>query len=148
MIEQPKRGLSMDQAPALARYFSSLPDPRMERTRLHSLHDMLVVAICGIICGADDWVSIEEFGEAKLPWFRTFLDLPNGIPSHDTFGRVFAALNAQAFARCFAEWVASVAELTKGEVVAIDGKTLRRSFDRASGKTAIHMVSAWAAENR
>jgi DDE_Tnp_1-associated len=104
----------MDQ-PTVAKYFSSLEDPRMERTRQHSLHDILVIAICGIICGADDWVSIEEFGEAKLSWFKTFLELPNGIPSHDTFGRVFAALDPQTFRRCFTEWVASIADLTKGE---------------------------------
>lgn len=140
-------GQQMADTPKLSKYFSSLPDPRVERTRRHSLNEMLIIAICAIICGADDWVSIEEFGEAKLTWFKTFLDLPNGIPSHDTFGRVFSSLDPDTFARCFAEWVAAIAEVSQGQVVAIDGKTLRRSFDRASGKTAIHMVSAWSGMN-
>jgi predicted transposase YbfD/YdcC len=109
---------------------------------------MLVVAICGVICGADNWVAIEAFGNAKVDWFRRFLALPNGIPSHDTFGRTFAALNPEAFAACFVSWIAAVAEKTHGEVVAIDGKTLRRSFDRASSRAAIHMVSAWATKSR
>lgn len=109
--------------------------------------DLLVISICGFICGIDNWVELEEFGEIREDWFRTFLELPNGIPSHDTFGRFFAAMNPEAFSRCFTRWMSSVAEVTDGEVVAIDGKTLRRSFDRASSKAAIHMVSAWAAGN-
>ncbi len=133
---------------SIGEHFAALPDPRVDRTKRHSLHDVLVIAICGVICGADDWVSIEQFGNDKKEWFRSFLSLPNGIPSHDTFGRIFAALNPKAFAECFTSWVSSLAELTDGEVVAIDGKTLRRSFDRASGKAAIHMVSAWATKNR
>lgn len=132
---------------SIVEHFSILVDPRIDRTKRHSLHDILVIAICGMICGADDWVSIQEFGEAREDWFRTFLDLPNGIPSHDTFGRVFAALDPEAFSRCFAAWMRDVAELTDGEVVAIDGKTLRRSFDRASARSPIHIVSAWAAGN-
>lgn len=135
-------------AVSVADHFATLEDPRVERTRLHSLHDMIVIAICAIVCSCDDWGSIEEFGDAKLDWFKKFLKLPNGIPSHDTFGRVFAAIDPEAFATCFAGWIASVADVTEGEVVAIDGKTLRRSFDRASSKAAIHMVSAWAASNR
>ena len=133
---------------SITEHFASLPDPRVDRTKRHDLTELLVVAICGVICGADDWVSIQQFGEDKLEWFRTFLKLPNGVPSHDTFGRVFAALDPTAFGECFASWVASLAETTEGEVVAIDGKTLRRSFDRASSKAAIHMVSAWASANR
>ena len=93
-------------------------------------------------------MELEEFGIAKEEWFRTFLELPNGIPSHDTFGRFFAALNPDAFSQCFMSWIASVAEVTKGKVVAIDGKTIRRSFDRASSKSAVHIVSAWLAANR
>lgn len=129
-------------------HFAQLPDPRVDRTRRHELMDMLVIALCGVICGADDWVSIELFGKSKEPWFRTFLRLPNGIPSHDTFGRLFAALDVEAFGRCFTSWVQSIAEVTKGEVVAIDGKTLRRTFDRVAERSPVHMVSAWASANR
>lgn len=128
-------------------HFSSLEDPRVERTKKHLLHDMLTIAICGFICGVDNWVELEVFGKAKKDWFKTFLALPNGIPSHDTFGRLFAELNPEAFSRCFMQWVKAIAEVTAGEVVAIDGKTLRRSFDRAASKSAIHMVSAWASKN-
>jgi predicted transposase YbfD/YdcC len=126
------------------KHFSSLKDPRVERTRRHSLQDILVISLCGFICGVDDWVELEAFGKAKLPWFRTFLELPNGIPSHDTFGRVYRMLDPEGFGRCFTAWVAAIAEVTEGEVVAVDGKTVRRSLDKASGKAAIHMVNAWA----
>jgi len=108
--------------------------------------DILVISICGFICGIDNWVELEEFGEIKKEWFEEFLELPNGIPSHDTFGRFYAALDPEEFSRCFTRWVESIAEVTEGEVVAVDGKTLRRSFDRASKKAAIHMVSAWASK--
>ncbi len=128
-------------------YFGSMPDPRIDRTKDHKLLDIIVVAICAVICGADGWVGVEEFGKSKLDWFKQFLDLRHGIPSHDTFGRVFSRLDRERFAECFANWIAAVASLTAGEVVAIDGKTLRRSFDTASSKGAIHMVSAWACEN-
>ena len=131
---------------SLLEHFSALPDPRYRP--MHPLSDVLVIAICALICGADSWVAIEAFGKAKQEWFATFLRLPHGIPSHDTFGRVFALLDTQAFAQCFADWSAAVATLTAGEVVAIDGKTLRRSFDHAAEKAAIHMVSAWASQNR
>lgn len=132
---------------AVLAHFSVLDDPRIERTKKHSLNDILVISICGFICGIDNWVELELFGQSKEAWFRTFLDLPNGIPSHDTFGRVFAALDPESFSRCFMSWMKAVAETTEGEVVAIDGKTLRRSFDRAGKKAAIHMVSAWATGN-
>jgi predicted transposase YbfD/YdcC len=128
-------------------HFGSLEDPRVERTKRHSMTDILVLSICGFVCGINTWVDLEEFAELREEWFRSFLELPNGIPSHDTFGRFFAALDPEAFSRCFSTWMQSVAQTTEGEVVAIDGKTLRRSFDRASAKAAIHMVSAWAAEN-
>lgn len=124
-----------------------LQDPRVERTRKHSFEAVLVIAVCGFICGVDSWVELEEFGEEKREWFETFLDLPNGIPSHDTFGRIFAALDPEQFSRCFITWSEAVREVTSGEIVSIDGKTLRRSFDRASSKAAIHMVSAWASKN-
>lgn len=133
---------------SITEHFKSLPDPRVERTKQHLLQDILTIAICAVICGADSWVEIEQFGEAKKKWFRTFLRLPNGIPSHDTFGRVFAALDPEIFAQCFSKWIAAVSKVTKGSVVAIDGKTLRRSFDTGSQKAAIHMVSAWADSNQ
>lgn len=125
-------------------HFGAIPDPRVDRQKLHSLHDIIVIAICGTICGADGWVRIQRFGEAKRDWFKSFLELPNGIPSHDTFGRVFSALDPVAFREAFVSWVAAISEAADGEIVAVDGKTLRRSFDAASGKKAIHRVNAWA----
>jgi len=125
-------------------HFKALPDPRVRRTRRHALSDILALALCGVICGADDWVAIEEFGNAKLAWFRSFLDLPHGIPSHDTFGRVFAALDPDAFKTAFLAWIRTLATVMPGDVIAIDGKTLRHTFDTAADKAAIHMVSAWA----
>ena len=132
----------------IAAYFAEISDPRVERTRLHELVDILVIAICAVICGADSWVEMETYGRAKEQWLRQFLALPHGIPSHDTFSRVLARLKPEEFQQCFLRWMQAVSEVTHGEVVAIDGKTLRRSFDRAAGKGAIHMVSAWASANR
>jgi predicted transposase YbfD/YdcC len=132
----------------LATSFATLTDPRVDRTKAHLLLDIVVIAICAVVCGADGWVEVAECGEAKKAWFRRFLKLPNGIPSHDTFGRVFAALDAEAFGRCFLEWVQAVNVLTVGQVIAIDGKTLRGSHDRRRGKAALHLVSAWASANR
>jgi len=139
----------MDTEPnaSIGYHFADLEDPRVERTKRHKLFDILVMAICAVICGADDWVAIQEFGEAKLDWFKEFLDLPNGIPCHDTFGRVFARLNPDQFHTCFMSWIMAASELTKGQVIAIDGKTLRRSHDKTLGKGAIVMVSAWATAN-
>jgi predicted transposase YbfD/YdcC len=131
----------------LASHFSSLKDPRVERTKEHKLLDIIIIAICGTICGADGWVAIEQFGKAKEAWLKTILELPNGIPSHDTFGRVFRHLDPVEFERCFFEWVQSISGKVEG-VIALDGKKLRHSYDKASGKKALHMVSAWAAENR
>jgi predicted transposase YbfD/YdcC len=108
----------------------------------------LAIAICGVICGADGWVQIAKFGRCKQDWFQTFLELPNGIPSHDTFGRVFAALNPQAFEECFIQWIAALTTASQGRLVAIDGKTIRRSLDVANDKAAIHMVSAWCGANQ
>ena len=128
--------------------FPPLSDPRIDRQKAHSLIDILVVGICGAICGADSWVGIAEFGRAKEGWLKTFLSLANGIPSHDTFGRVFSLISPVYFQECFKEWIQDVTDLCDGQVVAIDGKTARRSYDRSSGKQALHMVNAWAMHNR
>jgi predicted transposase YbfD/YdcC len=124
-----------------------MPDPRTQRTRLHKLEDILTIALCAVVCGAETWVDIADFGRAKEGWFRTFLELPHGIPSHDTFGRVFAAMDPRGFERCFQAWIADLAGSSEGKLIAIDGKTIRRSLDRASGKAGIHLVSAWVHEN-
>ena len=131
---------------SLVEHFASLEDPRVLKKNQHKLLDIVVIAICGIICGADDWVAIAEFGRSKESWFRRFLELPNGIPSHDTFGRVFSLISPTAFQHCFTQWMRSLTGVLEG-LVAIDGKTLRRSHDRRANRTAIHMVSAWASEN-
>ena len=139
--------MEADAPRGLLRAFAELKDPRMNRTRLHSLTDILTIAICAVICGADGWVQVEEFGDCKKKWFKTFLDLPNGIPSHDTFGRVFAALDPTVFEECFMKWIAGLAQASAGRLIAIDGKTIRRSLDTANGKAATHMVSAWCQAN-
>jgi predicted transposase YbfD/YdcC len=128
--------------------FALIPEPRLKRRRLHELGDIFFITLCAAICGADDWVAIARFGRAKEAWFTQVLDLKHGIPSHDTFGNVFAAIDTQQFADCFARWASGLADLSLGEVVAIDGKCLRRSIDMASEKAAIYMVSAWATRNQ
>ncbi len=127
--------------------FAHIEDPRVERTKLHLLEDILALTICAVICGADTFVAIEQYGRAKHDWLKRFLKLPNGIPSHDTIGNVLARIDPQAFEQGFLDWVRGIAELTEGEVVAIDGKHLRRSYDRASNKASLKMIGAWAAEN-
>jgi len=122
-------------------------DPRVDRTKRHLLSDILAIAICAVICGADEWTEMEAFGKAKQPWFKTFLALPNGIPSHDTLARVFARLDPLALQQSFVAWIQGLSQQLAGSVVAIDGKTVRHSFDRAAGKAAIHMVSAWASSH-
>jgi len=139
------------QPAALPRITDHFADPRVARTKRHALLDLVAIAVCGVICGADSWVEIEAFGSAKLAWLRSFLALPGGIPSHDTFGRVFAALDPTQFERCFLGWVRALAEETAdapaGQVIAVDGKTLRRSHDRLAGRGPLHLVSAWATAN-
>jgi predicted transposase YbfD/YdcC len=132
---------------SLVTHFQALQDPRLERSRLHNLLDIVAITICAVICGADSWVDVEKYGQAKQDWLRRFLKLPNGIPSHDTFGRVFAALVPEQFQTCFAGWVQETAGQLGLTQIAIDGKTLRGSHDRANGKAALHLVSAWAVEN-
>lgn len=127
--------------------FENLTDPRMERTRAHALFDLLVVALCGTIAGADSWADIERFGKERLAWLQTFLKLENGIASHDTFGRVFALLDPAQLANCIQQWLDDVGR-DIGHHIAIDGKTLRRSFDKAAGRNPLHLVSAWASEAR
>jgi predicted transposase YbfD/YdcC len=132
---------------SITKHFATLPDPRIDRTKSHSLEAILVIAICAIICGADDWVAVEAWGNAKREWLEKFLELPNGIPSHDTFGRVFARLDPQQFQKCFLKWIRAIAKRTHRQIVSVDGKKLRRSHDRTLGKSAIAMVSAWATVN-
>lgn len=128
-------------------HFSSMKDPRVSRTRRHNLIDIVVIAVCAILCGADSWTEIALFGRCKRDWFKTFLTLPNGIPSHDTFGRVFALLDAEVFEQSFEAWITSIALLTGGEIVAVDGKTVRRSHKNKDGMSALHLVSAFAVKN-
>jgi predicted transposase YbfD/YdcC len=137
----------MSQTVSLRQCFADLHDPRREHGREHSLCDILSLTICAVVSGADSWVDVEEYGRCKFDWLQTFLELPNGIPAHDTIGRVFALLNPQSFQQCFLQWVNSLVAATQGRLIAIDGKTLRRSFDRAAGKDALHLISAWAVEN-
>lgn len=132
----------------IVEHFSSLKDPRIDRTKRHELMEILIIAICAVICGADTWVDIESYGKEKQEWLQQFLSLPHGIPSHDTFARVFARLDPEAFRQCFLRWITAVHQITRGQILAIDGKTLRRSFNRAQRKAAIHMVSVWATANR
>ena len=141
---------------AIEEHFSKVPDPRKDRTKDHKLIDIIAIAICAVICGAEGWVDIELYGKSKQPWLSTFLELPNGIPSHDTFGRVFSLIDAQQFqlafytapaVRCRCEWVWAVNDILQGQIINIDGKCLRGSDDNRLGKRAIYMVSAWATEN-
>jgi predicted transposase YbfD/YdcC len=132
----------------LEEHFRTVRDPRVERTKEHKLIDVIAIAISAVICGAEGWVDIENFGNGKLPWLKTFLELPNGIPSHDTFGRVFSLIDPKEFQESFRSWVQSIHEFTQGQVLALDGKQLRGSGDRVLGKRAIYMVSAWAEANQ
>jgi predicted transposase YbfD/YdcC len=137
----------MDDQLGILDFFEDMDDPRVMGRCRHNLIDILAITICASICGADEWTEIQLFGNAKKEWFSTWLELPGGIPSHDTFGRVFQLLDPEEFEARFSEWVNMVTDLSDGDIIAIDGKTLRRSYDTASDKAAIHMVSAWAHEN-
>jgi len=154
-----RRGWALEEAvptvspTSISEHFATLTDPRAERGKDHVLVDILTITLCAVICGADDWVAVATFGRVKETWLRTFLALPNGIPSHDTFGRVFRRLDPEELRRCFLDWVRAVIgepgeDGAPGGLgrqgVAVDGKTLRRSHDRRSGKEPLHLVSAWA----
>jgi predicted transposase YbfD/YdcC len=131
---------------SFARYFADLPDPRVERTRWHRLDDILVITLCAVICGADGFEEIERFGKARHDWLKRFLALPKGIPSHDTFNRVLAALDRKKFAECFTRWMTDLCERTGLRTIAVDGKSCRAAAaDTFSG--CLHLVSAWAVEN-
>lgn len=132
---------------SLTEHFALLEDPRAEHLTDHKLIDIIMIAICAVICSAETWTDIELFGNERFDWLRQFLELENGIPSHDTFGRVFAGIDAEQFQVCFASWVQAVFHATKGQVIAVDGKQARRSHDRTNGKHAIHVISAWATAN-
>jgi predicted transposase YbfD/YdcC len=132
---------------SLLHHFADLADPRSDHTRLHGLLDIIALTLCAVVCGAEGWTDVESYGLEKRDWLETFLDLPNGIPSHDTLGRVFAALDPAGFQACFLGWMQAVVGASRGKLVAIDGKALRHSFDTAKGKSALHLVSAWASAN-
>lgn len=133
---------------SLLKHFETLEDPRTAYLIEHRLLDIVALTICAVVCGAEGWEDIEAYGRSKLEWLKTFLELPNGIPSHDTVSRVFARLAPSKLQECFVSWVKAIAQLSEGEVIAIDGKSVRHSYDKGKGKGAIHMVSAWANENR
>src|SRR4029079_6824214 len=118
----------------IAAHFAALEDPRIDRTKEHLLSDIVTIAICAVICGADDWVEVAAVGRGKVEWFQHLLELPNGIPSHDTFWRLFRALDPLQFEECFLAWVREVMQLTAGEVVALDCQKLGRSYDRTIHK--------------
>lgn len=128
---------------SIRQHFVELDDPRNSNVR-HILSEIITIAICAIICGADSYTQFAEFGTSKEKWFRSFMQLPHGIPSHDTFGRVFSLIDPVRFKDLFRQWVVQAFPTAKDDVIAIDGKTLRRSHDRSNGKGPIHMVSAWA----
>ncbi len=131
----------------ITEHFGKVSDPRIGNATRHKLIDIIVIAICAVICGADGWSDVALFGKSKLKWFKTFLELPHGIPSHDTFGRVFGLIKPEEFQRSFLDWVKTIQKLTEGEVIAIDGKQLRGSKDDSNDQAAIDMVSAWATAN-
>ncbi|HWS83476.1 MAG TPA: ISAs1 family transposase [Ktedonobacteraceae bacterium] len=139
--------MEMKQVISLEKSFSCVQDTRVDRTKLHKLQDIIVIAICAVICGAEGWEDIEQFGKEKREWLESILELPHGIPSHDTFRRVFILMNPQEFEQGFFDWISSLVEFI-GDVVAVDGKTACRSHDKKKALKPLHMVSAWASENR
>ena len=133
---------------SLQKCFSCLDDPRAKtHSSRHLLSDILLLTILAVLCGAEGWVAVENFGKSKYEWLKDILILPNGIPSHDTIGDLFSRLDPKQLQSCFLKWVNEIFDFSGGEIIAIDGKTLRHSYDTASDKPAIHMVSAWACNN-
>ena len=137
----------MSTPASLIEHFSVLKDPRVERNTKHELIDVIVLSVYAVLSGAEGWSDIEEFGRNKLAWLRQYVPLANGVPVDDTIARIIAALSPSGFEECFMSWMRDVATLSQGEVVALDGKTQRRSYDRKRGVRALHMVSAWACRN-
>jgi predicted transposase YbfD/YdcC len=133
-------------SPSFLDHFSQIDDPRVNRRRRHKLLDILFIALCATICGADDFLAIEVWGRARRDWLQQYLELPNGIPSHDTFNRVFQALDPQQFLQCFRQWVQPLCESLGVKLIAVDGKTARATLDRKKQKNPLHVVSAWASE--
>ena len=131
---------------SIVEHFQTLEDPRIERTKKHNLLAILVIALCTLLTGGEGFQDMELFGKSKRAWLQTFLALPHGVPSHDTFGRVFARLNPKHFQECFLAWTQAVAQLTTGALVSLDGKTVRASFDRATASSPLPMLSAWCSE--
>ena len=146
MKPTPEDPLDIAESFCLIEHLSIIPDPRVDRTKAHDLVDILMIAVCALLCGAESFNDMEAFGEAKYEWFKTFLRLRNGIPSHDTFNRVFATLDPQQFQNCFLRWTQTLRKAVAGEIVAMDGKALRRAMDK--GKGIPYIVSAWSRENR
>lgn len=138
--------MTLNLKSTILKHFDELEDPRIERSKQHQLIDIVALAILAVLAGADGWTAIETYGQAKVEWLRQFLALPNGIPSHDTIARVFSRLDPQAFEQCFLNWIASITQALGVQVIPIDGKQLRQSFDRNQGQQAIQVVSAWASQ--
>jgi predicted transposase YbfD/YdcC len=132
---------------SIVEHFQTLEAPRIERTKKHHLLDMLIIALCTLLSGGEGFQDMEFFGKSKRTWLQTFLALPNGIPSHDTFGRLFARLNPQRFQECFLSWTRAVSQLTQGALISLDGKTVKASFHRATASSPLHMLSAWCSDH-
>jgi predicted transposase YbfD/YdcC len=134
--------------PSFMEHFKEITDPRIMRQKQYKLSDMFFITLCAVICGCDSWVAIAKFGEMKRSWFEEYLELENGIPSQDTFGRVFSLIDPKEFQACFSSWIQAVVKHVVGDVIAVDGKCLRGSYDKKDDKAAIHMVSAWSTANQ